>query len=619
MKFSIVALVLAATSAIATPIVTKRDGTFVISGLKARESLSNTMSFKLLDGDASIDCNLIWSAKEPEENARCNDGKHLIQFPDGFDFKKFTLAIERIEPNPIGGRAYLDATDGKWNCVDNPEDHVYTDCNGLLHNCPPAMPIFYKGFLTPPPAIPNHCRGSEDCAIMATRTERLATWASGLQYDDIPQDVIQRTKDLFLDWFGCTIAGRHHPAVKAIAVFVQQMGPPSGKSELVDHELGFSTSPAFAAMVNAASSHVVEQDDLHNRSIMHPATVIFPAALAVAQDLGANGRDFITACVVGYEVGCRVGEFLGKSHYARFHSTATGGVIGVAAATARLLGLDSAAMLSSIGTAGTQAAGLWQFLLDATHSKQVHTGKACFDGIFAAYAAKSGLLGPKDVLEGPKGMGVALVPDTPIPSAIDTDLGLDWAVLGSSFKWHASCRHTHPSVDALLQIISTYGIKFEDIDSVVTRTYQAAFDVLGLSGRGETIHQSKFNMGFVLAVTAKKGQALITDFTEEALQDASLREFQDRVRMELDEDINAAFPQKWQGKVIVTCKSGDRYEKFVEYLKGDPQSPLTRTEIETKVKALAQYGEVKDTDRIQQIITMAWDLENQDSLKEFWL
>ncbi|OOO05123.1 hypothetical protein OAory_01066390 [Aspergillus oryzae] len=128
MKFSIVALVLAATSAIATPIVTKRDGTFVISGLKARESLSNTMSFKLLDGDASINCNLIWSAKEPEENARCNDGKHLIQFPDGFDFKKFTLAIERIEPNPIGGRAYLDATDGKWNCVDNPEDHVYTDC-----------------------------------------------------------------------------------------------------------------------------------------------------------------------------------------------------------------------------------------------------------------------------------------------------------------------------------------------------------------------------------------------------------------------------------------------------------------------------------------------------------
>ncbi|KAE8139709.1 hypothetical protein BDV38DRAFT_290996 [Aspergillus pseudotamarii] len=618
MKVSIAALILAVTSAIATPIASKRDGSFVISDLKARESLSNTMSFKLQDGDASIDCNLIWSGKAPEENARCNDSKHLIQFPDGFEFGKFTLAIERIEPNPIGGRAYLDEHDGKWNCVDNPEDHVYKDCkyDVSFHI---AMPIFYKGFLTPPPAIPNHCRGSEDCETMTTRTERLATWASGLQYDDIPQDVIQRTKDLFLDWFGCTIAGRHHPAVKAIAIFVQQMGPTSGKSELVDSELGFSTSPAFAAMVNAASSHVVEQDDLHNRSILHPATVIFPAALAVAQDVNANGRDFITACVVGYEVGCRVGEFLGKSHYARFHSTATGGVIGVAAATARLLGLDSAAMLSSIGTAGTQASGLWQFLLDATHSKQVHTGKACFDGIFAAYAAKSGLLGPKDVLEGPKGMGVALVPDTPIPTAIDTDLGLDWAVLGSSFKWHASCRHTHPSVDALLHILSAHAIKFEDIDSVVTRTYQAAFDVLGLSGRGETIHQSKFNMGFVLAVTAQKGQALITDFKEEALQDASLRNFQERVRMELDEDINAAFPQKWQGQVIVTCKSGERYEKFVEYLKGDPQSPLTRNEIETKFKALAQYGGVKDADRIQQIITRAWNLENQDSLKELWL
>ncbi|KAE8378164.1 hypothetical protein BDV26DRAFT_197755 [Aspergillus bertholletiae] len=454
---------------------------------------------------------------------------------------------------------------------------------------------------------------------MTTRTERLATWAAVLQYDDIPQDVIERTKDLFLDWLGCAIAGRDHPAVKAIATFVQQMGPTTGRSELVDGELGFSTSPAFAAMVNAASSHVVEQDDLHNRSIMHPATVIFPAALAVAQDLGANGKDLITACVVGYEVGCRVGEYLGKSHYARFHSTATGGVIGVAAATARLLRLDSAAMLSSMGTAGTQAAGLWQFLLDATHSKQVHTGKACFDGIFAAYTAKSGLLGPHDVLEGPKGMGVALVPGTPIASAIDMHLGSDWAVLGSSFKWHASCRHTHPSVDALLNILATYPVQFEDIDSVVARTYQAAFDVLGLSGRGETIHQSKFNMGFVLAVTAQKGQALITDFTEEALQDASLREFQERVKMELDEDIDAAFPQKWQGKVIVTCKSGERYEEFVEYLKGDPQSPLTRAEIETKFKALAQYGQVKAMDRIQQIITRAWALEDQGSLTGLWL
>lgn len=105
-----------------------------------------------------------------------------------------------------------------------------------------------------------------------TRTEHLASWAANLRFDEIPQDVIQKTKDFFLDWLGCTIAGRHHPAVTAMARFAVQMGPSNGKSELLDGDLKFSTSPAFASLVNGASSHVVEQDDLHNSSIMHPVS-----------------------------------------------------------------------------------------------------------------------------------------------------------------------------------------------------------------------------------------------------------------------------------------------------------------------------------------------------------
>lgn len=182
-------------------------------------------------------------------------------------------------------------------------------------------------------------RMAQPTTSSGTRTEHLATWAANLKFTDLPEDVIQKTKDFFVDWLGCTIAGRHHPAVSAIAKFASHMGPSKGKSELVDGSLNFTTSPAFASLVNGASSHVVEQDDLHNRSIMHPvsiiepmepstssirlamnltyiqATVIYPAALAVAQDVGATGEEFIAACVVGYEVGCRVGEFLGKSHY----------------------------------------------------------------------------------------------------------------------------------------------------------------------------------------------------------------------------------------------------------------------------------------------------------------
>ncbi|KAE8149117.1 hypothetical protein BDV25DRAFT_156937 [Aspergillus avenaceus] len=452
-----------------------------------------------------------------------------------------------------------------------------------------------------------------------TVTERLVRWAVGLQYQDIPEEVVQRTTELFVDWLGCAVAGRSHPAVVAMTKFMTQMGPTTGRCEIIDGSLGLTSTPAFASMVNAGSSHVVEQDDLHNKSIMHPATVIFPAALAVAQDISSNGQEFITACVIGYEVGCRAGEYLGKSHYEKFHTTATGGVIGVAAAVASLLRLDVDQTISGIGTAGTQAAGLWQFLLDATHSKQVHTGKACFDGIFAAYSARDGLLGPRDILEGSRGMGAALVPGKTYPEAISRALGAEYAILGSSFKWHASCRHTHPSVDALLSLMKKHQISFEDIDSVVAKTYQAAIDVLGLSGRGETVHQSKFSMGFVLAVAAKKGQAMITDFHENDLADQTLREFQKCVVMEYDADIDSRFPNEWQGTVVVVCKDGRKLTESVEYVKGDPQVPLTRDEIEAKFRALVTYGGITDASKVEDVLQKAWNLRTQKDLHGFAL
>lgn len=274
-------------------------------------------------------------------------------------------------------------------------------------------------------------------------------------------------------------------------------------------------------------------------------------------------------------------------------------------------------------------------MVDATHSKQVHTGKACFDGIFAAYTARDNLLGTSDILEGPRAMGAALVPGQTTPEAIDRNLGTDFAILRSSFKWHASCRHTHPSVDALLNLMGKNGVAFDDVESVVTRTYQAAFNVLGLSGIGETIHQSKFSMGFVLAVAAKNGQAMITDFTEDALKDASLREFQKRVSMELDEEIDSQFPEKWQGTVIVTTKSGKQFTESVSFAKGDPELPLTRytfpllavhtdtidnsprPELEGKTRALATYGGVTDAVKVNLLIERAWNLENENSLGGF--
>src|SRR5262245_12970926 len=210
-------------------------------------------------------------------------------------------------------------------------------------------------------------------------TRALSEFLAALRYEDLPAAVVARTADLFLDWFACALAGKGARPVRVLEDLAASMGPASGPCEILTSRR--STSPLFAALVNGAASHVVEQDDLHRRSVLHPGTVVFPAVLAAAQEVGASGRELIVAAVAGYEAGVRVGEFLGRSHYRVFHTTGTAGTLGAAAGAARLLRLDARQMQQCLGSAGTQAAGLWQFLRDAADSKQLHTAKAAANGL----------------------------------------------------------------------------------------------------------------------------------------------------------------------------------------------------------------------------------------------
>src|SRR5690606_41360182 len=191
--------------------------------------------------------------------------------------------------------------------------------------------------------------------------------------------------------------------VRTIADYADAMGPSSGPCE--NFVSVRDTSPVFAAMVNAAAAHMVEQDDVHNGAVFHPAAVVFPPAIATAQALGRSGLELLTACVAGYEVGIRVGEFLGRSHYRIFHTTGTAGALAAAAAVGNLLRLDNRQMLHALGSAGTQAAGLWEFLKDGADSKQLHTARAAVNGLMAGWLANEDVTGGSGTLERAHGMG----------------------------------------------------------------------------------------------------------------------------------------------------------------------------------------------------------------------
>ena len=438
----------------------------------------------------------------------------------------------------------------------------------------------------------------------------LAAFASQLQYSDIPEEVSLRCEDLFLDTMASILAGSGARAVKAMGKYAELMGPASGKSEDCVHRRG--TSPVFAAMVNAAAAHVVEQDDVHNGSVFHPAAVIFPPALAVAQALGASGKDFITASVVGYEVGIRIGEFLGRSHYKIFHTTGTAGTVAAAVTVGRLLKLTPEQMLHAIGSAGTQAAGLWEFLRDAADSKQLHTAHAAANGLASAYLALEGFTGARRILEGAQGMAAGMSTDANPAKLVDR-LGTRWALPETSFKFHASCRHTHPAADALQQAMKQHKLKASDIASVITHVHQGAIDVLGPVTDPQTVHQSKFSMGTVLALIALRNSADLAGF-DGALKDAAVANFRDRVTMELDEEVDTAYPQRWIGKVTVQTTDGRSLTGRVDEPKGDPGNTLSRAEIEHKAMRLGTYEGAATEAQVKALIHTVWGLRGQNVL-----
>jgi 2-methylcitrate dehydratase PrpD len=439
-------------------------------------------------------------------------------------------------------------------------------------------------------------------AIMTSPTEDLARFAAGLRFGDIPVPVVRRAEDLLVDWFGSAIVGQGPRPVETIAAFAREMGPASGPSEVLVGRT--RSSPYFAALVNAAASHVAEQDDVHNGSVFHPATVVFPVALAWAQALGASGERLLTAAVAGYEVGIRVGEFLGRSHYKVFHTTGTAGTLAAAATAGHLLGLDAARMQHAFGSAGTQSAGLWEFLRTAADSKQLHTAHAAAAGLMAATLARDGFTGAQQILEGPQGMAAGMSQDAD-PQRLVDGLGTRWALAETSFKYHASCRHTHPAADALLAVMRDHHLHAEDLAEVTTHVHQGAIDVLGPVVDPATVHQSKFSMGTVLALAARFGQAGLAEF-DAHFRDAGTQALRDRVRMELDPEVDAAYPKRWIGKVTVRTRDGRVLQGRVDEPKGDPGNTLSREEIGAKALRLAAFSGGASEGEMQAALERLW-------------
>ena len=263
-------------------------------------------------------------------------------------------------------------------------------------------------------------------------------------------------------------------------------------------------------------------------------------------------------------------------------------------------------MLHAIGSAGTQAAGLWEFLRDAADSKQLHTANAAAAGLIAATLAHDGFTGARHILEGAQGMAAGMSTDAD-PARLTDRLRSRWALAETSFKFHASCRHTHPAADALKQVMGEHALMADDIASVTTHVHQGAIDVLGPVLDPRTVHQAKFSMGTVLGLIAEFGSAGLTEF-EQSYARARVIAFRNRVTMLYDAEVDAAYPARWIGKVTVQTVDGRTFTARVDEPKGDPGNTLSRAELEDKAMRLARFGAAASDAEMRALCQRVWAL-----------
>ncbi|HVX29131.1 MAG TPA: MmgE/PrpD family protein [Nitrolancea sp.] len=443
-----------------------------------------------------------------------------------------------------------------------------------------------------------------------TLTTQLAAFVANTRFDDLPAEAVTMARRSLLDWIGSALRGGSvEPARIARGVAERSMAG----SRATVLATGQHLSALGAAFANGAASHVIELDDLHQGSTFHPAAPIIPAALAIAEREGSSGAELLRAIVLGYDVAIRIAEAVNPSHYRYWHPTGTCGVFGSATAVGVLLGLNEEQLMQALGSAGTQASGLWQFLADGAMSKALHTAHAAHDGIIAAELARDGFTAASAILEGPRGFFAATA-ETADETRITDRLGTHFKIVENGFKRHACCGHTHTAIDAALELRPS--LDGQSIEQVEIDTYRVALDITDRVDP-HTPYEAKFSIQYAVATGLLEGRAGLEDFTDEHIADREIQRLLRRTEAREQPAFTANYPGAWASTVRVTLNDGSHHEATVQHPKGMPANPMNDAEIEQKFHDLvdgvvgvdaagaiiAEMSRLSEESPVQQLVT----------------
>jgi len=436
--------------------------------------------------------------------------------------------------------------------------------------------------------------------------ERCAEFAQAFRTQAIPADALHHAKRAVIDWYAALLPG----ALAAPATLLEQALAEDldrGKATLAR---GRKATARTAALINATAAHTMEVDDIYRDAIYHPGAPTIAAALAVAEECGASGEQFLRGVIVGYEISTRIGAAMGRAHYRYWHNTGTIGSFGAAAAAASIYGLDAKPYAHALATVATFAAGLQQAFRMDSMSKPLHAGHAAEAGVLAALAARAGVTGSMDVIEGESGFGRAMSDGPDWDRALAT-LGTAFHITQMTFKNHACCGHTFAAIDGALQVQRTLGVKAEDIARVSVGTYRPALEVAGYE-HPATPAEARFSLKYVVATALTHGSVRLAAFEPARMADARTRALMQNIELTVDAELDARFPGQRAARVAIETKDGRRGVHLQPTRKGDPDLPLSDAELEDKFLELA--APVLGEAAARALIARLWRLDGAASV-----
>ncbi len=439
-------------------------------------------------------------------------------------------------------------------------------------------------------------------------TVRLADFVLGLKFEELPPEVVERAKGLFLDFLGVAFGGRLAESAGPVLRGVGRLraGQP-GEATVVGEGEGYPAH--YAALVNGTFAHSQDFDDTHREGIIHPGAPIFATLLALAEVGHRPGKEFLTAAVAGYEVSCRLGRAHGERVHARgFHPTATTGVFGATAAGARLLGLEEAGLLNAWGLNLSQAAGSLQFLANGAWNKRVHTGLAAHNAIVALTLAQEGVIGAADPFVGRFGYYFSYAGEVCDLEAAVGDLGRQFEVMRTAVKPYPCCRYNHAVIDACLEIVAGGPLRPEEVEAVEVILPAVALPLVAepeaVKKAPANVVDAQFSVHFAAAVALTDGRFGWESYRR--ISEPGLRALMGRVGV-------AAGPVGEMGaRVTVRTRDGRERSAEVKLPRGEPEAFPTWAELVGKMRPLA--GEFLPAARVDAIIEMVGRLEAVEDL-----